>query len=1081
MLRASKLIMKFLLGTMAILAIAIMMFFWRISNGPVEIAGFSPYLKEIIVNQEIATKVDFERSVLTWRGADQNPTGRSSFEVRLLNITIDNADTTLTMQIPQAGMQFNIAALLRGVIAPTFVEFNGLTLNFTLPKDTWESSDISFRDKMKVFLDDFNNSTNLVPRLTRQLLSPPSAENSTGYLQQFSLSNTAINITDELSEKKWIFPDAFLDIRRINQGISITLEGGLKLENLTDIPIQLTIDYDIPSETALTQVQFSNFIPKLVAGKVEGLSDLASLDIPINGKVDFSLDKAFKFPVLDFEFISGSGMVNPGNVYLKPVKIDRSVFNGQYNDEENILRIDTLNVRVDKAMLNAQGIVADIMENPRINIQADVQNIPLVSLKTYWPPDLAPGVYTWIESNVESGLITSGDIKVNILSEMWSMDQFPNDSLIFDFNIVDGETFFLRPMPTISNVEASAKLRMNDFIMSINHGVLDNIVINGGELQFNNIAVKGQSLAHFTIPIKGKVEHILKVIDYEPLGYPSLYGIKENSITGEAETSLTLDFPLIKDLALKDVDFNVEADIQNLSIPALSDDLAITDGTMTLTVDRQGIKANGDIVLNDVNFNAEWSEDFTDTSEFPTTYMIDGIIEGQEWGKLHLPFESYVSGPASINLQLNGEGAGLKIGIGKIDLTNADIRFDPLGWHKDSNNEAQTNFKLSFPSDNSIHVNNIEYLSDDVHSDLQLIYDGERVSRLFVRNFRMPEMDFSSLFEWDNDNKLYQVSLTAKEFNAVPIMDLVLTDTVDEEVETLPDFTFAGSIENIHMRNDITMNDASIITGYKAGNILDFGFQSRWQGNKNLSIIIASGDNENTEIQKLTLNTNDGGQALRGLDFFTSADQGTLNIQADMIKKEMGTSIKGKINAEQFRVANTKAFSELLKEKELAKAQEELKKNGLSFEKFTADFEQYNGVMMLTSGTAKGPTIGITVDGYVDQKYDDISLNGTIIPAYGINSLVSNIPLLGTILAGGKGEGIFAATYNMSGKIDDPKVNINPLMALAPGIFRKIFGVLGSSNKPTLRETAEDTTTPQNKDPVLETNENALETVPPYF
>ena len=322
MLRASKLIMKFLLGTMAILAIAIMMFFWRISNGPVEIAGFSPYLKEIIVNQEIATKVDFERSVLTWRGADQNPTGRSSFEVRLLNITIDNADTTLTMQIPQAGMQFNIAALLRGVIAPTFVEFNGLTLNFTLPKDTWESSDISFRDKMKVFLDDFNNSTNLVPRLTRQLLSPPSAENSTGYLQQFSLSNTAINITDELSEKKWIFPDAFLDIRRINQGISITLEGGLKLENLTDIPIQLTIDYDIPSETALTQVQFSNFIPKLVAGKVEGLSDLASLDIPINGKVDFSLDKAFKFPVLDFEFISGSGMVNPGNVYLKPVKIE---------------------------------------------------------------------------------------------------------------------------------------------------------------------------------------------------------------------------------------------------------------------------------------------------------------------------------------------------------------------------------------------------------------------------------------------------------------------------------------------------------------------------------------------------------------------------------------------------------------------------------------------------------------------------------------------------------------------------------------------------------------------------------------
>ena len=44
----------------------------------------------------------------------------------------------------------------------------------------------------------------------------------------------------------------------------------------------------------------------------------------------------------------------------------------------------------------------------------------------------------------------------------------------------------------------------------------------------------------------------------------------------------------------------------------------------------------------------------------------------------------------------------------------------------------------------------------------------------------------------------------------------------------------------------------------------------------------------------------------------------------------------------------------------------------------------------------------------------------------------------------------------MKGTIDEPEVSINPLMALAPGIFRKIFGAIGGSDSsPTAREEAE--------------------------
>jgi len=39
---------------------------------------------------------------------------------------------------------------------------------------------------------------------------------------------------------------------------------------------------------------------------------------------------------------------------------------------------------------------------------------------------------------------------------------------------------------------------------------------------------------------------------------------------------------------------------------------------------------------------------------------------------------------------------------------------------------------------------------------------------------------------------------------------------------------------------------------------------------------------------------------------------------------------------------------------------------------------------------------------------------------------------------------LFAATYRMTGPMDDPVVTVNPLAALAPGILRELFSVLDS-------------------------------------
>ena len=56
---------------------------------------------------------------------------------------------------------------------------------------------------------------------------------------------------------------------------------------------------------------------------------------------------------------------------------------------------------------------------------------------------------------------------------------------------------------------------------------------------------------------------------------------------------------------------------------------------------------------------------------------------------------------------------------------------------------------------------------------------------------------------------------------------------------------------------------------------------------------------------------------------------------------------------------------------------------------------------------------------------------------------LGNVPIVGNILVSKQGEGIFGLTYTAKGDVDEPKVNINPLSALTPGIFRRIFEYSG--------------------------------------
>jgi hypothetical protein len=113
-------------------------------------------------------------------------------------------------------------------------------------------------------------------------------------------------------------------------------------------------------------------------------------------------------------------------------------------------------------------------------------------------------------------------------------------------------------------------------------------------------------------------------------------------------------------------------------------------------------------------------------------------------------------------------------------------------------------------------------------------------------------------------------------------------------------------------------------------------------------------------------------------------------------------------------------------------------RNDMQFSSMRVDFTRAPGRVALRDGVVRGPVLGGTIDGLIDYTRDEVHLRGTLVPLYGPNNLLGQLPVVGLFL-GGQKEGLVGVTYEVVGRPGKPVLNVNPISALAPGLLRKIF------------------------------------------
>ena len=109
------------------------------------------------------------------------------------------------------------------------------------------------------------------------------------------------------------------------------------------------------------------------------------------------------------------------------------------------------------------------------------------------------------------------------------------------------------------------------------------------------------------------------------------------------------------------------------------------------------------------------------------------------------------------------------------------------------------------------------------------------------------------------------------------------------------------------------------------------------------------------------------------------------------------------------------------------------------FEIMRVPFSVGHGQFVMNNAVINGQLVSASMKGTVDFRAQALEIEGTYVPVSGLMRAPSFIPLLGPVLTGPRGEGMFGIKFFIQGSMAKPQVIVNPLSLLTPGIIREIW------------------------------------------
>jgi hypothetical protein len=376
------------------------------------------------------------------------------------------------------------------------------------------------------------------------------------------------------------------------------------------------------------------------------------------------------------------------------------------------------------------------------------------------------------------------------------------------------------------------------------------------------------------------------------------------------------------------------------------------------------------------------------------------------------------------------------------DLKDAVLAMDFLKWRKPAGTPAKGSLKLNLNGDQPINITDLNIAGDgfSIVGGATFAPDGKSIGKLSLTQAKFARSAITDLVA-DFSNNATNVSVGGGTMDVEPWMDerdqpVTPTELDAQELKPERPYSIAGTLAQVRLSDKDTLTNVTFDLRHDPIWWDKIYFNATLPGGAPIVFSYAPGD---PGEHRLKVETDDGGTAFKTLGIYDSIKGGKLQITGETKDAAPHRPITGEMKMTSFRLLHTPFAVRFLSAATLTGLVDALTGEGFLFAGASAKFTKTRGKVDVADFRSAGPSIGLTSKGTIDMDANTIDLKGALVPAYAFNSILGNIPIIGEWLQGGKGEGMFSATYEISGDLNEPKIDVNGWSALAPGFLRNLF------------------------------------------
>jgi hypothetical protein len=675
---------------------------------------------------------------------------------------------------------------------------------------------------------------------------------------------------------------------------------------------------------------------------------------------------------------------------------------------------------------------------PGIAFALSGRDLPVAHAKNLWPWFSAGKARDWVYGHVFGGTVKQADVEFRVLPGRLG-DGVPLSgeevSARFDLEGVRFDT--AGALPPIRDADGTVVVRGRDVDVTLRSGTAylpsgRTVAASKGTLAVRPTGVP-PLIGKLDIDVAGEAAAVAELASFEPINALRRVAFAPDDLKGTVEGHIIADVPLQPGVSAKDLEWIVALDYKGLSIakPFGDQTLSNADGHATIEPTQAVISATGQ--LNGLPARIELTEPFGDAGA-KRVREIELVLDDKARQKVAPGLNALLSGPVKVQVD---ERDGKRAIVA--DLTDAKLDIPWVGWAKGAGIGATAAF-TAVANGGKMDISDFKLSgkSFDVRGTMT-VADGKLQSARFDKVMLNRGDDVR--VDVDRSGKGYNVAVAGSSLDARSLIKSFLSGSgkAGDGQAKRDAVSVAIDIDSVTGFGSETLNGLKMKYGASAGGATDLSMNARQRSGGGLAVT----DGTVGGRRQLVVQAEDAGAVLRLLDLYGNMQGGTLKIA---LAGARDGSLAGQVDARDFWLVDEPRLASIVStraaggDRSLGEAAgKQIDTSRVSFERGFAQIARGEGYLKIANGVVRGATIGTTFQGTVYDPNGQMDMTGTFMPAYGINRIFGEMPVLGALLGNGRDRGLIGVTFKLDGPAKSPRLQVNPLSVMAPGIFRGIF------------------------------------------